>query len=503
MLHSASFLTFLVEKQTMPGHSAESHPRSFQFNNRPPSCDFPGIKKFPPENPNISRDVRECYQHNQDQTRLKLMSPLGQWTNSDVYAAELIFFTDGPGVLSWPCAAKRLKNYHDENIPREFLLHQEMTRSAHEHGLSSVESGVLTMIGIHAHTNANGKKTYWGIYPKCDAVLESWKKPISALQHTNTNLFCHLVYTVFQGFVRGLTTFTNAGIFYADPKPQNTFFRNSGFGFLDLGASKTKDEFTQGDLWSGSPCYMAPEVIATEGFTPFAADVFGCGQMLRELLGSEVLFKTPTAIESINLAGDTYKKMRNANPIDSTNLDLVQIRLINELNTAVSFVDCLTIITNAMCEILPENRPTLETLKYANERLLHFKQGVAIENSEISAWYADLICNNGTGTNFRQTAGESSIEESDSFVHSEIQAVGSSPSNQHNTTPPATPRRQERHAYAGASSPASSVEMSSERPSPARLSFWEMNQHARERELSSSVAPTGFSFGDVNTAHTL
>lgn len=381
-------------KYAMPNHN-DSRQGTFILNDSAPDDDFPGIKHFFLADHNTSMEVREHFQRDPSKTRLQFLKPLGSGAYGDVYDAELIFLrTDEPGIFRWPCAAKRLKRHNGHGTPYEFILHQSITSD--EHHRSSVESGVLTMIGIHVEVDEEGNETHWGIYPKCDAMLASWVPAISALQQTNVNLFCHVVHTVFTGFLRGLTTFASMKTSYADAKPLNTFFRKNGFGFLDLGSAQSYDNFfANPNQTQGSPVFIAPEVVVSASIDPFAADVFGCGQMLRQLLSLELLFCEETKWAAIYKAGKTYEAMRKENPIETIDTESIQKELCIKLYNAGSFISCLTLITQAMSEPLPERRPTLATLNYANESLLfHLKQPTVAEISAISAFYADSIWGN-------------------------------------------------------------------------------------------------------------
>ncbi|KAF2282786.1 hypothetical protein GH714_043179 [Hevea brasiliensis] len=90
---------------------------------------------------------------------------------------------------------------------------------------------------------------------------------------------------MFQQLIDAVDYCHNRGVYHRDLKPENLLLDNKGnLKVSDFGLSALRKH---GDILTtacGSPCYVAPELIANKGYDGAAADVWSCGVILFELL---------------------------------------------------------------------------------------------------------------------------------------------------------------------------------------------------------------------------
>lgn len=98
------------------------------------------------------------------------------------------------------------------------------------------------------------------------------------------------------------------GVIHCDIKPENVMLTaDGGLKLLDFGVARTFTSpdnptlvsRTQTNVFSGTPAYMAPEVL-NEHAPDSRADIFSLGVVLYEMLGGENPFQTATIIETAN-----------------------------------------------------------------------------------------------------------------------------------------------------------------------------------------------------------
>jgi tetratricopeptide (TPR) repeat protein/TolB-like protein/tRNA A-37 threonylcarbamoyl transferase component Bud32 len=98
------------------------------------------------------------------------------------------------------------------------------------------------------------------------------------------------------------------GVIHCDIKPENVMLTaDGGLKLLDFGVARTFTSpdnatlasRTQTNVFSGTPAYMAPEVL-NEHAPDCRADIFSLGVVLYEMLGGENPFQTATIIETAN-----------------------------------------------------------------------------------------------------------------------------------------------------------------------------------------------------------
>ncbi|XP_042504251.1 CBL-interacting serine/threonine-protein kinase 21-like isoform X2 [Macadamia integrifolia] len=95
----------------------------------------------------------------------------------------------------------------------------------------------------------------------------------------------------FQQLIDAVDYCHSRGVYHRDLKPENLLLDGQGnLKVSDFGLSALRKP---GDLLStacGSPCYVAPEVIANKKYNGATADIWSCGVILFELLASYLPF---------------------------------------------------------------------------------------------------------------------------------------------------------------------------------------------------------------------
>lgn len=81
------------------------------------------------------------------------------------------------------------------------------------------------------------------------------------------------------------------GVYHRDLKPENLLLDSKGdLKVSDFGLSALRKPGDMLKTACGSPCYVAPELLANKGYDGAAADVWSCGVILFELLAGRLPF---------------------------------------------------------------------------------------------------------------------------------------------------------------------------------------------------------------------
>lgn len=81
------------------------------------------------------------------------------------------------------------------------------------------------------------------------------------------------------------------GVYHRDLKPENLLLDGKGnLKVSDFGLSALRKPGDMLNTACGSPCYVAPELIANKGYDGAAADIWSCGVILFELLAGRLPF---------------------------------------------------------------------------------------------------------------------------------------------------------------------------------------------------------------------
>ncbi|XP_044471024.1 CBL-interacting serine/threonine-protein kinase 21-like [Mangifera indica] len=114
---------------------------------------------------------------------------------------------------------------------------------------------------------------------------------------------------IFQQLIDAVDYCHNRGVYHRDLKPENLLLdRKGNLKVSDFGLSALRKP---GDILTtacGSPCYVAPELIANKGYDGAAADVWSCGVILFELLAGYLPFDDRNLMVLYRkIAGAEYK----------------------------------------------------------------------------------------------------------------------------------------------------------------------------------------------------
>lgn len=153
-----------------------------------------------------------------------------------------------------------------------------------------------------------------------DAVLaKSGALPIERVAHIARQL------------VAGLAAIHAAGVVHADVKSNNIMIDDEDhIVIIDFGLARAPSRTDLKGLIAGTPSYIAPEVITGEP-PAFAADIYGAGAVIYELLTGELPFRGPTAVVLTRQLHDTVQPPSERAPMrDITpEIDAVVLRALS------------------------------------------------------------------------------------------------------------------------------------------------------------------------------
>lgn len=105
----------------------------------------------------------------------------------------------------------------------------------------------------------------------------------------------------------GLAAIHAAGVVHADVKSSNIMIDDEDhIVIIDFGLARAPSRSDLKGLIAGTPSYIAPEVITGEP-PAFAADIYGAGAVIYELLTGELPFRGPTAVVLTRQLHDTVQ----------------------------------------------------------------------------------------------------------------------------------------------------------------------------------------------------
>lgn len=287
---------------------------------------------------------------------LTVGSQLGQGAFGTVYGGQLPVH----GENSFHCAIKR-PNAVESEWQQEKVAHQRATADR-----STRESRVVRFV---AETEGGDM-----ILSICATTLLAQLKTIQAIRLQSSELFDRILVDIFEAMVLALGTLQEACLIHRDLKPANIFFRKDYWCVGDLGLAVSPEQLSriieQGTV-QGTPLYLAPEMILNnpEGLVdPYAIDIYSFGMMLCELLGYSLIPDGVTDVPAMLfcVAQDAETTRRNAAASQRELICSVSCDVINQCTTVQN---CLELVAESMCEVLPEMRPKRDVLLYACEKM--------------------------------------------------------------------------------------------------------------------------------------
>ncbi|MBA0795869.1 hypothetical protein Gohar_006700 [Gossypium harknessii] len=96
---------------------------------------------------------------------------------------------------------------------------------------------------------------------------------------------------IFQQLIDAVDHCHGKGVYHRDLKPENLLLDSKGnLKVTDFGLSALRKPGDMLTTACGSPCYVAPELLANKGYNGAAADIWSCGVILFELLAGYLPF---------------------------------------------------------------------------------------------------------------------------------------------------------------------------------------------------------------------
>eukprot|EP01062_Namystynia_karyoxenos_P082294 TRINITY_DN9244_c0_g1_i1.p1 TRINITY_DN9244_c0_g1~~TRINITY_DN9244_c0_g1_i1.p1 ORF type:complete len:371 (+),score=115.78 TRINITY_DN9244_c0_g1_i1:103-1113(+) len=167
-------------------------------------------------------------------------------------------------------------------------------------------------------------------------VLQSANTVYIVLEHVEGGDFLELLQQVtrldestarryFQQLMSAVDYCHQRGIAHRDLKCENLLLTKAGtlkvsdFGLSTLQRTRDTGEVSASlmlDSVVGSPHYLAPEVLAGEGYSGFCADVWACGVILYMMLSGRMPFDEPTVMETLHKICDgTFRFTEHFEPL--------------------------------------------------------------------------------------------------------------------------------------------------------------------------------------------
>ncbi|OMO89834.1 hypothetical protein COLO4_19571 [Corchorus olitorius] len=96
---------------------------------------------------------------------------------------------------------------------------------------------------------------------------------------------------IFQQLIDAVDHCHSRGVYHRDLKPENLLLDDKGnLKVSDFGLSALRKPGDMLTTACGSPCYVAPELLANKGYDGAAADIWSCGVVLFEILAGYLPF---------------------------------------------------------------------------------------------------------------------------------------------------------------------------------------------------------------------
>ncbi len=120
--------------------------------------------------------------------------------------------------------------------------------------------------------------------------------PLDVLLSTSGALPLERVACIARQLFAGLAAIHDAGVVHADVKSSNIMVDSEDHVvIIDFGLARAPSRMDLKGLIAGTPSYIAPEVISGE-LPALAADIYGVGAVVYEMLTGELPFRGPTAV---------------------------------------------------------------------------------------------------------------------------------------------------------------------------------------------------------------
>lgn len=192
----------------------------------------------------------------------------------------------------------------DETLERDVaikFIHPDYVASRDAHGRFIGEARTMArvrhenVVEIHAFGEHRGA-LYFVMEFVPGMTVDAWRRNRSELSIDE-------VLGVLEQVCRGLTAIHRAGAVHRDLKPTNVLIGPAfRVAVADLGLARVLDRprVPDGDTISGTPAYMAPEIVCGTLISPelqHRADVYSLGVMTFELLTGRLPFEADDAVE--------------------------------------------------------------------------------------------------------------------------------------------------------------------------------------------------------------
>lgn len=331
-----------------------------------------------------------------------LSKKLGAGSEGSVFLASLVRANQSP--LFFAAKNRALRNMASEDTAEhERELHHVAARPRPQ---SHRQTGILPFLGTWNTSNTTNYQRIYHMMPLAEGILNQAVSRILVLKTTHKALYDCILSDFLMCMLNGLTQLAESEIVHNDLSTKNILLYKQRWVISDFGQAETYAEFSSPESRPrGSPLNIPPEILVQDKRFPLARDIWALGQIINELLERPATFHDTLPIGDIashlQAKKTVYIQHRNEQrQVDNTMDDMMttgrspqvdhQPTLRERIGAQASTETCLLVLVTAMCDILPEKRPDLVTLKVACDHLQKLLPATLSKDNALAEFYNSI-----------------------------------------------------------------------------------------------------------------